>query len=206
MRNFLFAILAIVTASASAETASEVVCSYSPSQSEKVAAISAAGAGGAAATIASVAAATGLTVVTHSSGALILTGASGYIGGTIGGVAAAGAVAAAAAPVIVGVSLVVAGTAVTVELICASKNHPELVAKVQDAAIEFSRRFGDAMQRTKVAIGNVSKSVPIATGKAVVEVKRMANDVWNYAYRKNAPPANCGIIPCQIKPITSNSE
>ena len=35
------------------------------------------------------------------------------------------------------VGLVVAGTAVTVELACAPKNHPELVKKVQDGAKEY---------------------------------------------------------------------
>ena len=181
MRAFPIALLAIVATSASAQPSADVVCSYAPSQSNAVAAISGA-AGGASATVGAVAAATGLTVVAHSSGALILTGSSGYIAGTIG--------AAAVAPAIVVVGLVVGGTAVTLEVVCASKNHPEEVAKVQEAAAEFSRRFGDAMHRTKIAVGGMKKSVSPAAGKAALDVKRIATDVWQYAYRKSVEVGN----------------
>ena len=58
----------------------EAVCSYAPSQSKQVLAVSAA-AGGAGAGAAAVAAASGLTAVAHSSGAIIFTGASGYVAG-----------------------------------------------------------------------------------------------------------------------------
>ena len=153
----------------------EVVCSYAPSQSASVAAISGA-AGGAGATLGAVAAATGLTVVTHSSGAAILTGSAGYVAGTIGTVAAA--------PYIVGVSLLVGGSAVIVEIVCASKNHPEQVAKVKEAANEFSRRFGLAMENSKIAVAEKAKTVVPATKSAVVELKRSAGDVWRYLYRK----------------------
>jgi len=150
-------------------------CSYAPSQSKAVAAISGA-AGGASATIGAVASATGMTVVSHSSGAMILTGSSGYIAGTIG--------TAAAVPVIVGVSLLVGGTAVVVEVVCANKNHPEQVAKVYEAATEFSIRFKDAMRNTKVAVGEMEKKISPATDKAVVKIKQIAEDVWKYAYKK----------------------
>ena len=139
------------------------------------------GVAGAGATAGAIAAATGLTAVVHSSGALILTGASGYIGATIGATAAA----VAAAPVIVAVGLLVGGTAVTVELVCAKQNHPDQVAKVHAAAEEFSRRFVDAMQQTKVAAEDMKKSIAPAAGRAAVKTKQVATDVWKYAYRKS---------------------
>jgi hypothetical protein len=156
-----------------AQTSREVVCSYAPSQSNAAAAISAA-AGGAGATVLAVAAATGLTAVAHSSGAWILTGSSGYIAGTIGG--------AAAAPVIVAVGLVVGGTAVALELVCASSHYPDQVAKVHEAAKEFSERMSEALLRTKVAVGEMKKTVTPVVGRGAVEVKRVATDVWQYAY------------------------
>jgi hypothetical protein len=176
-RLALLLLLAVVPASVSAQSTTDVVCSYAPSQSKTVAAISGA-AGGAGASISAVSAATGLTVVTHSSGAAILTGSAGYVAGTLG--------TAAAAPVIVGVSLFVGGVAVTVELVCANKNHPDQVAKVQEAATEFSRRFSDAMQSTKIVAGNLKKTVTPAARKTVFEIRRTGQDVWEYVYRKSA--------------------
>jgi hypothetical protein len=180
MKTLIGAILVIVATSATAQSSNEVVCSYAPSQSNAIAAISGA-AGGAGATIGAVAAATGLTVVTHSSGALILSGASGYIAGTIG--------TAALAPVIIGVSLVVGGTAVVVEVVCANKNHPEMVAKVKDAAVEFAHRFGAAMEKTKIVVGDMSKSISPAAKGAVVKAKEVTDDVWKYAYKKSVETA-----------------
>ena len=152
----LIAFLFAMASTTQAQTATEVVCSYAPSQSNAVAAVSGA-AGGASATVGAIAAATGLTVVTHSSGALILTGASGYIASTIG--------TAAAAPVIVGVGLVVGGAAVTLELVCAKKNHPRQAARVEDAAIEFSRRFTEVMKKTRIAADDLKKSITPAAGR-----------------------------------------
>lgn len=182
MKSAFPILLSLVAGSAIAQSSTDVVCSYAPSQSNAVAAVS--GAAGTTATAGAVAAATGLTatVVTHSSGALILTGASGYIGGTIGATAAA----VAAAPAIVVVGLVVGGTAVTVELVCAKKNHPEQVAKVHAAAEEFSRRFADAMKRTQVAANDMRNSIAPAAGRAAVSVKQVATDVWAYAYQNGA--------------------
>ena len=175
-------VFAMIFASANASASSEVVCSYAPSQSNLVAGI--AGVAGAPAAASAVATATGLAVsaVAHSSGALILTGTSGYIAGTIGTTAAG----VAAAPVIIAVGLVVAGTAVTVELVCAGRNHPEQVAKVHQAAREFSLRFTESMQRVKVAASSLRASVVPATGRAAVAAKKMASDVWQYAYQHGA--------------------
>lgn len=180
MRIAALILLTTLSAAAMAKQSTDVVCSYAPSQSNVVAAVSGA-AGGASATAGAVAAATGLTAVVHSSGAWILTGTSGYIAGTLGATAAT----VAAAPVVLAVGLVVGGTAVTLELVCASKNHPSQVAKVNAAASEFSRRFDDAMQRTKVATGDLKKSITPAVDRVIVEIKQTASNVWQYANRKS---------------------
>lgn len=182
MKTTFLTLLILVNTTAIAQPSAEMVCSYAPSQSNKVAAVT--GAAGATVTAGALAAATGLTAtaVAHSSGALILTGASGYIGGTIG----ATAVAVAAVPVIVAVGLVVGGTAVTVELVCANRNHPEQVARIYAAAEEFSLRFASAMDRTKVAADDMEKSVVPAADRAAVRATQVASDVWEYAYQKSA--------------------
>lgn len=183
MRKLIFGVLlfATIATSATAQTQSEVVCSYAPSQSNAVAAISGA-AGGASATISAVSAATGLTVVTHSSGALILTGSTGYVAGTIGTIAVA--------PMIFTVGLIAGGAAVTLEVVCASNNHPDQVRKVLKAADEFSRRFGDKMKKVKITGGDIRKSVTPVTGRAAVKVKRVAKNVWQHAYRKSDKEGN----------------
>jgi hypothetical protein len=164
-----------LSSSAVAQTSTEVVCSYAPSQSKAVATISGA-AGGAAATATAVGSAAGLTVVAHSSGAAILTGSSGYIAGTLGG--------AAAAPAIITIGLVVGGVAVTLELVCAGKNHPDQVKRVYDASSEFGARFKVTMQNTSVSVGEAAKSIQPAAGRAAVEVKRITADAWRrYVYR-----------------------
>ncbi len=180
MRSSSFLMTAFLATSASAAPSAEVICTYAPSQSKAVAAVSGA-AGGATATAGAVAAATGLTAVAHSSGALILTGTSGYIAGTIGTTAAT----VAAAPVVVGVGLLVGGATVTLELVCAGKNHPEQVKKINEAATEFSIRFDDAIKKAQISGGNIKKSVVPAAGQAVVTIKQGAADVWQYAYRKS---------------------
>lgn len=98
-------------------------------------------AGGAGVATAAIGQALGLTVVTHSSGALILSGSGGYIAGTLG--------SAVAAPTIIAVAVVVRGTAATVELVCAPQNHPEYVAKVEVAAVEARRRWGESIDAAK---------------------------------------------------------
>ena len=181
MRRSMFLLTTLIAASASAAPSGEVICTYAPSQSKAVAAVSGA-AGGATATAGAVAAATGLTAVAHSSGALILTGTSGYIAGTIGATAAT----VAAAPVVVGVGLLVGGAAVTLELVCVGKNHPDQVKKVNEAAAEFASRFAGAVAQVRIAGGDIKKSVVPAAGNAVVTIKQGASQVWQYAYRKSA--------------------
>jgi hypothetical protein len=181
MRVFLTAVAIVLTSNAWGQSKTEVICSYAPSQSAAVAAVSGA-AGGSGATAAAIASATGLTAVTHSSGALILTGSSGYIAGTLGATAST----VAAAPVVVAVGLIVGGSAVTLELICASRNHPEQVAKITEAAAEFSKRFSEAMRKTTVATESLRKSVGPMAGEAAVRMKTMTTDVWEYVYARIA--------------------
>lgn len=116
----------------SASKITEVVCTYAPSQSKAALAATAA-AGGAGATASAVASAAGLSAVVHSSGAYIFTGATGYVVGTLG--------AAALVPLAVTVGALAGGTAVTVELACAPKNHPDLVAKVESMAKDFVAQY-----------------------------------------------------------------
>lgn len=110
----------------------EVVCSYAPSKSKAVLAFSSA-AGGVGAGASAVASTAGLSVVAHSSGAYIFTGTAGYVAGTLG--------TAVLFPVAVTVGALAGGAAATVELVCAPKNHPELVAKVNALAEEFARKI-----------------------------------------------------------------
>jgi hypothetical protein len=180
MRRSIYLLATLIATSATAAPSSEVTCTYAPSQSNAVAAVSGA-AGGATATAGAVAAATGLTAVAHSSGALILTGTSGYIAGTIGATAAT----VAAAPVVVGVGLLVGGVAVTLELVCAGRNHPDQVKKVIEASAEFSSRFSDAVAKVRIAGADAKKSVVPAAENAVVTIRQGARNVWQYAYRKS---------------------
>ena len=145
----------------------EVICSYAPSQSNVVSHLSAA-AGGSAVAASAIAQTIVVTVVRHSSGAYIFTGASGYVAGTISG--------AGALPAIVTTSIVVAGSAVSLELICAPKNYPVLVSKVENAASEFAVRSKQSVNSTVEITGPI-----IADAKGIV-VKASA-DAFDYASR-----------------------
>ncbi len=146
----------------------EITCSLAPSQSKVVTGIAGA-AGGAGATAAALAQALGLSAVAHSSGALILAGSGGYVAGTLG--------AAAAGPVIVGVGLFVAGSAVTVELLCVPKNHPDAVDKVEAAATEFLRR-------SQLSFSGAMTDARGMADKATVKIRNVSDDVYEYAFRK----------------------
>ena len=150
---------------------SGIICSLAPSQSETVR-NAASSLGGAAATALALAKATGLSVVTHSSGALILTGSSGYVAGTLGAGALAG-------PIILGTAVVVAGTAITVELYCAPVNHPEEVSRVKAAATEF-------LNRSKMSFLGI-KTTAIQEGKSLkASVVKVAGDTYDYAFRRSS--------------------
>lgn len=167
MKSFLFfAPLLFLALNVGANQTADVVCAYAPSQSKSVSALLAA-AGGSAAAAGAVATATGTTVIAHSSGALILTGSGGYIAGTLG--------TAVVGPTIVVVGLVVGGAAVSVELLCAPKNHPQQVEKVKEAAAEVARRTGGAVTRATAA-------VPAQVSSASLVVKKVAGDAVAYAF------------------------
>lgn len=110
------------------DTRTRVICAYAPSQHAAVNKISSAVAGAGAGAAVTLQAA-GLTVVPHVGGAYILTGAGGYVAGTMAG--------ATAAAVAIPVTVFVGGAALAVELICAPENHPNLVAKVLHNSKEY---------------------------------------------------------------------
>lgn len=146
----------------------DVICSLAPSQSKLVSNLVGT-AGGAGVTAAALAQALGLTAVAHSSGALILTGSGGYVAGTLG--------AAAAGPVIVAVGVGVAGSAATIELLCAPKNHPDAAKRVEEAAGEFLRRSQVTFSGAKADTGHLAN-------EATVKIRNIAGDVYEYAFGK----------------------
>lgn len=164
-----------VSPAVAAASNQDVICALAPSQSAVVNRISGV-AGGASATAVALAQATGLTVVSHSSGALILTGSGGYLAGTLG-------MGALAAPLIVGVGLVVGGAAITVELLCSPVNHPNAVAKINDAAKEF-------MARSKVSFAGIQADATTLAAKASIKIQSVAGDVYAYSYRQLPVPSN----------------
>jgi hypothetical protein len=152
----------------------DALCTYAPSQSKVVAAMTGA-AGVSPVTLPALAAALGLTVVPHSSGAAILTGSSGYIAGTFG--------VAAVGPAIVTVSLVVGGSAVALELVCVPRNHPTAKARLDDAAAEFGRRYQAAMREAGSSVDRARKGAAPVIERASANVTRTAKDVFDYASR-----------------------
>ena len=174
----IFSALTLMIA-ATQSHAQEIDCSLAPSQNAVVNRVSGA-AGGATATAYALAQATGLTVVTHSSGAYILTGAGGYVAGTLG--------TAIAGPVIIGVGLIVGGAAVTVELICAPKNHPSQVAKIKDASEEFMRRSKDFVSTTPKAIQDAQAQASVIAANATLKAKQVSDDIYKYAYQSLPVP------------------
>jgi len=127
--------IALASSLSYAATTTEVVCSYAPSQSAAVNRITAA-AGGAGAGAAAILQATGLSLVAHSSGGYILTGAGGYVAGTL--------IGSLVVPVAVVATVVVGGTAIALELSCAPKNHPQAVKGVKDITAEFNKAVRSA--------------------------------------------------------------
>ena len=165
--------IALMLAAQQCQAAQEIDCALAPSQNAVVNRVSGA-AGGATATAYALAQATGLTVVTHSSGAYILTGAGGYVAGTLGG--------ALAAPAIIGVGLIIGGAAVTVELICAPKNHPSEVAKIREASEEFMRRSRDFVSTTPKVLQDAQARSAELAANATVSAKKISGDIYKYAY------------------------
>lgn len=187
IKNLIQAVLVFSVAVAQAQTASnivagepsfplgkqpstDVVCSYAPSQSVMVNRITA-GIGGAGAGAAAILQAAGMTAVTHSSGAYILTGAGGYVAGTIG--------AAIVAPVLITASVVVAGTAVAVELTCAPTNHPAAVKRVHEITEEFNRSVRSVNGKAVDLRDGAVKKVSQLNDKAILVRDATANKISN---------------------------
>lgn len=164
---FLFLLLASLSISAFAETKGDVICAYAPSQSKVISSVAGSAGGAGVATVA-IGQALGLSVVAHSSGAFILSGSGGYIAGTLG--------TAVAAPTIVAVAIVVGGTAATVELVCAPRNHPEYVAKVEAAAVEAKRRWGESIAASKDASAQKIENIS-------AQFKDVKANVFDYIYQ-----------------------
>lgn len=128
-RLFLGVAIAMMVSASHAETTTQIVCSYAPSQSAMVNRITAA-AGGAGAGASAILSATGLQFVAHSGGGYILTGSGGYVAGTL--LSAATVVPAA-------IVTVAAGTGVfLIELSCAPLNHPKAVSRVKEVTAAFN--------------------------------------------------------------------
>jgi hypothetical protein len=113
--------------------------------------------------------------VTHSSGALILSGSGGYIAGTLG--------TAIAAPVVISIGAFVGGTAVTVELLCAPKNHPDGYKKVVDAAQEFQRRTSSWISDAKDGLKNSSTEAANFSGVTISAIKGNAASLHAGVFR-----------------------
>lgn len=159
--------ISIATTSTHAEASTEFICSYAPSQSEAVNRISALLGGGAAGAEA-ILISSGLTVVSHSSGMPILTGAGGYIAGTMTG--------ALVTSVVIPVGVVVGGAVTTLELACAPKNHPELVQKVLDGAKEYSASAGNAFTSSTKNWQNISQDKFDAIAAEYKKYKTISQD------------------------------
>nr|WP_294840264.1 hypothetical protein [uncultured Methylotenera sp.] len=147
----------IATTSQAAIT-TDVVCSFAPSQNAAINRI-ASGVGGAGAGAAAILQSVGMTAVTHSSGAYILTGSGGYVAGTLGG--------AVVAPALMTASVIVGGAAVVVELSCAPVNHPEAIKSVKKFGSEFNKALVAANERAIDIRDSTGKSIRNANDKAM---------------------------------------
>jgi hypothetical protein len=165
----LLAIVCALHGAASARPTADFACSLAPSQSSAASAV-VASMGGAGAATAAVGQALGMTVVTHSSGAAILTGSGGYIAGTIG--------AASAAPFLITVGVVAVTGATALEIVCAPRNHPEQVARVQEAGARFAASF-------RSVAGSVRSAAVPRIEKTSVALKRLKGDVFDYVFRRS---------------------
>lgn len=172
--GLLFVSFQAHTAQDAKSNVNDLVCSYAPSQSAVVTGVSASAGGAAAATV-GLAKALGLTAVTHSSGAVILSGSGGYLAGTLG--------AAIAGPAIVTVAAVVGGTAVSIELLCAPKNHPEGYKAVLAAADKFRERAAKWAADVGAGLGKASSQTVKVSKNSVKVVSGAAKDLFNLVMR-----------------------
>jgi len=148
-RLLIAAALLLTASMPHAETTADVVCSYAPSQSAAVNRITA-GTGGAGVGAASLLQATGLQFVAHSSGGYILTGAGGYVAGTL--------LSPLVVPTVVAATVIVSGTAIIVELSCAPRNHPDTIKSVKQITAEFNQAVRTANAKAiDIRDGAISK-------------------------------------------------
>lgn len=155
---FLGAAMALAAMTSQAQTTTDAVCSYAPSQSAAVNRISS-GVGGAGAGAAAILQAAGLTAVQHSAGGYIFTGAGGYVAGTLG--------YATVAPVIITASVIVGGVAIAVELSCAPKNHPDAINKVKEITAEFNSAVLSANDKAVIIRDNTGKEIRRLNNQAI---------------------------------------
>lgn len=159
-RLFLGVALALMLSMSHAETTTEVVCSYAPSQSAMVNRITAA-AGGAGAGAAAILSATGLQFVAHSGGGYILTGSGGYVAGTL------------LSPILVSTVIVatvlVGGATIALELTCAPKNHPQAVNRVREITAAFNEEVRAANEEAIKKRDAAWKKIRELNESAVVE-------------------------------------
>jgi hypothetical protein len=96
----------------------------------------------------------------------------GYIAGTIGG--------AIVAPVLITTSVITAAGAVTLELSCVPKNHPEAVRKIKEVTEEFIRATNgrlDSVQTEALKQVRELNSKGIGVREETVGKVRAANNV-----------------------------
>lgn len=179
-RILLGAVIALLASVSQAQANSDVYCTYVPSQSAAVKRITS-GLGGTAVGAVALLKATGLTVVTHSSGGYLLTGASGYVAGTL--------VSPLVVPVLITATVVVGGAAVAVELTCSPQNHPDAVKKVKQITAEFNKAVLDANDKAVIIRDNAGNEVRRLNNKAIdvrdaaiIETRDSAT--WLYARGK----------------------
>jgi len=132
-----------------AEVSTDVICSYAPSQSSIVNKIGSF-AGGTSAGAEITLFANGLTILPHSSGGLIMAGSGGYIAGTMTG--------SVVTTTLITAGLIVAGTAITVELACVPKNHPDLIAKLKGETLTYTDSANDLLKSAAASVKPVSKT------------------------------------------------
>lgn len=156
--NSVFCVaIGLSAATAHANPIAEMVCTYAPSQSQLVADITKT-LGGSGAGALAIMKSTGLSAVKHSSGSYIFTGSGGYVSGTYGG--------AAVAPFLTYGSILFAGGAVTLELACFPKNHPEAIAKIKEITKAYEQEIQGGLESQK--LNEIQKA-------ALDKIKRLNN-------------------------------
>ena len=78
--------------------------------------------------------------------------------------------------------MVVGGTVLTVELLCAPKNYPGAVGKINEAAAEL-------MRRSKLKFTNAKDRATTYFTKVSAKVKSVAGDVYADAYARLPVPS-----------------